>query len=197
MASVALTDGLKELPALPEFSEREWKDLNSGKFIKRHERFTDGTGFGGGKGVAYMVLDRPPQKVWDQILDFNRYTEFFPSVAKCHIYKQDGGEIFAEFVLKVGLIIKIHYFIHHTFNPDASRMTWKVDDTKKNDFRQSIGMWTAWPLEQNRSLVGYTVSLESGRAVPKIVEDLAAQSGLTKVMEALRNRVHTDGRYRR
>ena len=194
MALITLPKKLAELPKLPDFSEDEWDLLNKGKFIKRQERFTGEGGFTGGKGVAYMIVSRPPQAVWDQILDFDRYPEFFPNVAKCKIYKQEEGEIWAEFLLKIGMIVKIHYHIHHSFNPRQSRMTWKMDETRKNDFKQSIGMWTAWPLENDRSLVGYTVSLDVGRSVPKVIEDIAAQSGLNKVMEALKKRISRSGR---
>ena len=197
MATILLTDDLKDLPPLPEFTEREWNNLKKGEFFKRHESFTDDSGHKGGRGVAYVVVDRSPQKVWDQILDFDRYPEFFPSVSKCRITRQQENEIFVSFVIKLGMIIKIKYHIHHTFFPSQSRMTWVVDESKKNDFKQSTGMWTAWPLDGGKALIGYTVSLESGRSVPKIVEDIAAQSGLTKVMASIQKRVNSDGKHRR
>lgn len=189
MAIIQLSEKLSDLPAMPDFSNSEWKTLKKGKFVKRHEKISDENGHATGKGIAYMILDHPPQKVWNQILDFDHYSKFFPNVSKCKIYNQEENEIFAEFKLTIALFIKIHYHIHHTFFPKQSRMTWKADQTKKNDFKESIGMWTAWPYENGKSLVCYTVSIESGRPVPKIVEDLAAQSGLIKVMSALKNRV--------
>lgn len=193
MTVVQLTKDLKDLPPMPEFSTGEWSQLKKGLFIKRHEKDLDEKGHPIGRGMAYMIIDHPPQKIWAQILDFDRYAEFFPSISKCKIYKQDGGEIYAEFVLKLGMLIKIRYHIHHSFYPSQSRMIWEVDPSRKNDFKQSKGMWTAWPIDDDQSLVGYTISIESGRSVPKFIEDFAASSGLNKVMEALKKRVQKHG----
>ena len=196
MAIIQVTEDLKSLPERPEFSISEQATLDRGNFVKRHEKLFDEDGNKGGKGIAYMIVSRPVQKVWDQVLDFDRYHQFFPSVKKCKIYRQEDNDIYSEFILSIGFVIRIHYFIKHTFFPDQSRMIWEVDATKKNDFKQSIGMWTAWPLDGDKSLVGYTVQIDSGRPVPKIIEDLAAASGLNKVMEALKKRVESDGRWK-
>jgi len=189
MTIIKLADNLTDLPKMPEFTRNQWKELNKGKFVKGHEEYVDDAGHKAGKGIAYMVINFPPQSVWDQILDFNHYKEFFPSISMCRIYKQEDNEIFAEFNLKIGFVINIHYNIHHTFSPTQSRLTWIADQSRKNDFSESKGMWTVWPFENGASLVGYTVSIESGRPVPKIIEDLAAQSGLNKVMAALKKRI--------
>ena len=47
----------------------------------------------------------------------------------------------------------------------------------------------AWPLENGRALVGYSVELESGRTIPKFAEERLAQHGLMRVMEALKKRI--------
>ncbi len=188
-AIIPLANELTDLPAVPEFTEVEWKTLKKGKFVKRQEKL-EVEGRTAGKGMAYMIVDRPPKTVWDVILDFGTYPKFYPNVNKCQNYKVEGNEIFTEFILKLGLIIKVHYHIHHEFFPTASRLTWKVDQSKKNDFKESKGEWTAWPLEGGKSLIGYSVSLELKGFVPKMVEDMAAQTGLNKVMAALKKRVH-------
>jgi ribosome-associated toxin RatA of RatAB toxin-antitoxin module len=186
---IPLAKELTDLPPMPEFTDAEWKTLNKGKHVKRQEKY-ELEGRTAGKGVAYMIVDRPPERVWDVILDFGSYPKFYPNVSKCENYRVEDNEIFTEFILKVGLIIKVHYHIHHTFFPTASRMTWKVDQSRKNDFKESIGEWTVWPMEEGKSLIGYSVILEIMGFVPKLVEDMAAQTGLNKVMEALKKRVH-------
>jgi ribosome-associated toxin RatA of RatAB toxin-antitoxin module len=189
MAMIQFPSTFSDLPDMPEFDKAQQRSLDRGKIIKKHEKTTDADGFRGGSGFAYMILEHPPKTVWDQILDFENYHTFFKSVFRCRIYDQHDNEIFAQFILKIGMIIKVTYHIHHTVFPEKSRMTWVMDNEKKNDFKNSHGIWTVWPLEHGRSLVSYSITLESGRSIPKIIEDVTAKSGLKKVMESLKKRV--------
>jgi carbon monoxide dehydrogenase subunit G len=186
---IDLPEEFTDLPEMPELSPGDWSTLNKGKFVKKHERYTDGQGFSCGTGIAYMTLDRPPLAVWKVILGFDSYRGIFPSVSKTETYKVDGDEIFVEFKLKFGPLLGVRYHTHHTFFPNQSRLIWKMDESRKNDFKQAKGMWTAWPLEGGRSLIGYTVELESGRSLPKFAEEKISQVGLNKVMEALKKNV--------
>ena len=38
-------------------------------------------------------------------------------------------------------MVKIEYFIHHTYYPDLSSITWTLDYTRESQLDESVGFW--------------------------------------------------------
>lgn len=187
-----------EIPqAIPTFSSKEQALLDQGKPVKRAETFTLPEGGRAGRGVVYIRIDAPPEKIFAQILSYDHYKEFYPHVAHSELYKHEGNHYFTRFTLKLVGVISVTYHCRHVYSPDEHTITWNLDPTKKNDINQTIGFWKAWPLGPNKSLLAYSIFVDSGRSIPKIVEDMATGYGLKKVAQCMKRRVETGGTYKR
>lgn len=178
----------------PSFTAEERAKLDAGDPVMREERFHDAKGQRAGKAVAYIRVNAPPTKIWDVILDFDRYAEFYPNLSESALMSHTGNEYHVKFLLNVLGLLKLRYHVIHTYTPERGLMTWKMDQTKKNDFQETTGFWKIWPHEGGRSLVCYSVYIEAGRGVPKFAEDFADKLGLTtwglkKVVVSLKKRV--------
>ena len=184
------------LPPMPDLTSQQWKQLEKGDMVKRHEKYTDSDGHSAGRGVAYIIANKPHTSVWEQLMKFDRYHEFYPMVKKCEVYKEQGNEIWVQFNIKVPLM-KIRYHIWHEFFPEESRLIWEMDQSKENAYKNTTGHWIVWPMENGKSLLGYTAELESGKPIPKFIEDMIADQGLAKVMESIKKRVESGGKYKR
>ncbi len=178
----------------PSFTADESAKLDAGDPVMREERFNDAKGQRAGKAIAYIRVNAEPTKIWDVILDFDRYAEFYPNLSESALTSHSGNEYQARFLLNVLGLLKLRYHVIHTYMPERNAMTWKMDQTKKNDFQETTGFWKVWPESGGRSLVCYSVYIEAGRGVPKFAEDFADKLGLTtwglkKVVVSLKKRV--------
>ncbi|MCB1153938.1 MAG: SRPBCC family protein [Deltaproteobacteria bacterium] len=180
-------------PPRPNFTTEERERLNEGKPLLREERYDDAKGQRAGQGVGYIHINAAPKKIWDVILDFNRYAEFYPNLKESKLTAHEENHYDVYFVLSVIGLLKLRYNINHEYLPDQDRMTWKMDQTKKNDFKETVGFWQVWP-DGDGSLVCYSVVIETGRGVPKWAENFADSLGLTtwglkKVVVSMKRRV--------
>jgi len=185
----------------PDFSAEERVRMEKGEPVLREEQFTDAEGNRVGRGVSYGIINAGPEKIWNVILDFDNYTEFYPNVHTAKLTKKKNNHFFVYFVLNVLSVVKVRYNVDHTLHPAENRLTWRMDRTKKNDFRETTGFWQIWPLPGEKSLVCYSVYVETGRGIPKFVQKLVDKIGLTswglkKVVACLKKRVELGSGYK-
>ena len=181
---------------LPEFSEREWERLREGRPVKRAEAFDTPDGRAG-RGVVYIMVGAEPEEIFRQILDYDRYVEFYPNVEESTLYRREGNEYWARFVLTAaGGLVKIRYHCHHVYDPERGTVTWELDDAQENDFRATVGFWKIWVPEPGRCLLAYSVQVDSGRWIPRFLEEMGTGYGLRRVAACMKRRVESGGAYR-
>jgi ribosome-associated toxin RatA of RatAB toxin-antitoxin module len=180
----------------PQFTEAEKTLLDEGKPVKRSEAFkVDGNR--AGRGLAYIRIKGTPDDVWKQVLDYDRYIDFYPYVEYSKLYKQEGSLYFAKFTLNMAKVAKITYHCRHVFDKEAATLTWTLDDTQENEFKKTIGFWKIWKVSDTESLLCYSIYIDSGRFVPGFIQNLATGYGLTTVAESMKKRVESGGTYKR
>ena len=178
---------------VPDFSTEENAKLNSGEPVHRSEVFDLPDGARAGRGVVYIRVNAKPDAIFERILDFDKYVEFYPHVGASKLYKQQDDLYFAQFTLKLAGVVKITYHCRHELNRSNNTLHWTLDDTKKNDFKQTIGFWKIWELQNGQSLLAYSIYVDSGRKIPKMIEQMATGYGLKKVAKCMKVRVETGG----
>ena len=62
----------------------------------------------------------------------------------------------------------VEYFIHHTYYPDLSSITWTLDYTRESQLDESVGFWyiEAHPDRPDHTRVFYSVNVLLGSWVP-------------------------------
>ena len=193
LAVGALAASAVEVPAQPPaFTAAEAKALAAGKPVKKAEVFDTREGGRAARAVVYIRIDAPPAAILRTVLDYDRYPEFYPNLPECALYRQEGNVYFARFVLAIaGGIVKIRYHCRHVYDPEARAVTWTLDPDRANEIKETTGFWKAWETEPGRCLVGYSLWLDSGRKVPKFIENLGTDYGLRKVATCMKARVES------
>lgn len=177
-------------------SDADWAKLRSGGIVLNDRIVHDAEGKAHGAGVAFALVHAPTDAIWSTILDFDRYSEYFPRVTTCVRTLWDGHEVDASFRLRI-LIVNIDYSIRHFYEGGRGRMSWVLDPRKKNDIKGSTGFWEIHPEGKDGSLVEYSVTVDSGWLVPEKVEEFLAKKDLPSVVEALRKRVESGNTWTR
>lgn len=133
----------------------------------------------GGRGVAIMDILAAPDRIWSRITSFAMYPKWVDNVAACDVYKKEGNEIFAKFVLDP-LGMTVEYYIRHTYRPDLGWLTWTLDYTRNSDLDDSVGYWRVTPLSTTppRSRLEYSVDIRFKGWVPGFMADMISESGL-------------------
>jgi len=188
-------------PPAPTLTAAEETTLAGGKPVFREEQFDDGAGHRSGRAVAYIIIQAPPEKIWAQILDYDHYAEFYPNVHSVKLTKKEGNHYYVYFVLDIVGIMDLNYNVDHTYIPEDNRLTWKMDQSKTNDFKETTGFWQIWPRANGQSLVCYSVYIETGKWVPGVVQKAVDKIGLTtwslqKVVNCMKKRVELGAQYK-
>ena len=196
-AGIALSENAPE----PSFSEQELALLAKGEPVFREEQFKDSKGHRAGRGVAYIHIKAQPQAIWKHILDYDHYAEFYPNIHTAKITKKQDNHYYVFFTLDALGLLKIKYNVDHTFSPQENLLTWKMDQSQKNDFKETTGFWRIWPRPDHTSLVCYSVYVQTGRWVPAFLQKAVDKVGLTtwglkKVVTCMKKRVEMGSSYK-
>ena len=141
-----------------------------------------------------IVINVTPEKLFDVIMDFEKYPEFLPEVKKAKIEAGQGA--IKEVTYNVDIKAKvITYTLRHTAER-PTRLAWtmiKGEMMKGND-----GSWSLKPGPQGGSTEAtYTIDLKLSSLVPGFIERALAESslpGLLQIFKARAEKLHPAGK---
>lgn len=106
---------------------------------------------------AIVLVNAPPQRVYEVITDFEKYPDVFSDVKRVEIVERTPESVTARFHLKSDLAIipvKISYIIRYYLK--ENEVTW---DFIEGDLAYSEGFWRLYPLE-GKTVVIYRLSFD-------------------------------------
>ena len=132
-----------------------------------------------------VVINVAPEKLFDVIVDYERYPEFLPEVKKVKIEAGQGA--IKEVTYNVDIKAKvITYTLRHTADR-PSKLSWtmiKGEMMKGND-----GAWTLKPGAQSGTTEAtYTIDLKLSSLVPGFIEKALAEQSLPGLLQNFKNR---------
>jgi carbon monoxide dehydrogenase subunit G len=148
----------------------------------------DPAGAGGRRAVAAAVLiDAPPQRVWEVMTDCPRAPEFVPGLRECRVLTTEGDRRTIAHRVKISsLLPEMRYTFREVQQP------WhRIDFVRTGgDLREMQGSWTLEELDPGqRTLVRYRVSMDPGFLAPMWLVRQALRRNLPSLLAALRERV--------
>ena len=163
-------------PPVPALSESDLATLAQGKAVMKQVKSDTG-----GRGTAFQDVNATPEKIWGKITNLAMYPTWVDGVSLCEVYKTSGSEIDARFIIGA-MGMKVEYFVKHSYHPDLGYMTWTLDYSRLSDLDDSVGFWHVEALADKPgwSRVVYSVQVKLNGWVPGFIEDMLANSGLTK-----------------
>jgi coenzyme Q-binding protein COQ10 len=122
-----------------------------------------------------VVVDVPPEKLFDVIVDFERYPEFLPEVKSAKIDAGQGS--IKEVTYKVDIKAKvITYTLRHTAERPG-KLSWTM--VKGEMMKGNDGAWALKPGPRpGTTEATYTIDLKLSSLVPGFIEKALAEQSL-------------------
>ncbi len=150
-----------------------------------------------GRGIGAITVDRPIGEVWTTITRFEDKAEYMPRLKTLTILSQSPEEVRVLMVVDAA-VTKIRYTM--LFHRDAATHTlsWKLDHSvTDNGIADSEGEYRLYEIDPAHTLVTYTSYVDTGRAVPRFIQDHMARKSIPDLLRAIKKRVETGGLWKR
>ncbi len=171
------------------YSEPEWQALMQGKVVTSKREGSRSRGGVQSSFEASAIIPYPPAQVWSVVTDFESRPKFVPGAKAVRILRSEGNRLWVEQHLRI-LLVHVRFVVISTVEPELGSVTWILDRTADNDIADTTGSWTVLPLRDGlETLVRYRTRIDSGRSVPRFVEDFLAKRSLPKIVDGMRTEV--------
>ena len=170
--------------------------LKKGEPVMVNKVVNDAKGNPRGQGLAVIVVNADPDTCWKYITQQTKMPEFMPRMISATEYMKEGNTRGVKFTIKI-LLSKISYHIIHTYDKGNYKLSYVLDKSKENDIADTSGFWKIEPFEGGKSLIAYTVSVDTGMAVPKAIQDYLTQKDLPNVVSTMKKRIESGGTYKK
>ena len=133
-----------------------------------------------------VVIDAPAERVFDIIVDYDRYAEFLPEVKEAKSSGRRNNEVDVHY--GIDLVKRIHYTLHMVEDrPRTVRWTF----VKGELMRDNHGSWTLEPTPDGKTRATYTIEVGVGPLVPRSIVNALVDQSLPKMLEAFKKRAES------
>jgi len=139
--------------------------------------------------VASGILQERPADVWAALIDFAAWSHWMPNSAEATVTERRGDEVWLSRRIDV-LWTSVRYRVVWTLAPALGLARWRLDPSVPHDIADTRGYWQLVPVEGGRAtLVRYQAAVDSGRTVPRLVEETLTRRSLPGMLSGLREEV--------
>jgi ribosome-associated toxin RatA of RatAB toxin-antitoxin module len=130
-----------------------------------------------------ILINAPPEKVFDVISSFDRYGEFLPEVKKVWTSERKGNEVKVHY--EVNVVKTIRYTL--LFKEERpTRVSWTFVEGEV--MKDNKGSWVLEPDGEGRTKATYSVEMALGPLVPKAIINGLVEQSLPKMLDAFKRR---------
>jgi ribosome-associated toxin RatA of RatAB toxin-antitoxin module len=135
------------------------------------------------KVVRKITINAPIERVFDVIADFESYPDFLPEMEDVKIKKKGKTSVVAAF--RINMVMSVNCVIEFKLARPA-RISWSLVEgemMKRND-----GEWRLKKLAMEKTEVTYSVNIELGMFVPRMVSDRLIEKNLPATLAGFKKR---------
>ena len=138
-----------------------------------------------------VVVDVPPDRFWDVLVDWERYPEFLPELKEIHVHVAEHHRYEVSYV--VSLIKQIRYRLRFRAEP-ARALTWEMAES--NLLTKNSGAWRLVPEGPDgaRTRASYEVDIEVGAYVPRAILTKLVTVSLPRMLAQFKQRAEVTSR---
>ena len=131
-----------------------------------------------------IVIAAPAERVFDVIVDYERYPEFLTEVKSIRTSDRQGNEVNIHY--EVDVMKRIHYTLHMTEDrPRGLRWSFVRGEVLKDN----RGGWALEAMADGKTNAIYTVEVALGLLVPRALVTAMVESSLPKMLQAFKKRI--------
>ena len=150
-----------------------------------------------GLGIGAIVVERPVGEVWNTISRFEDKVEYMPRLKSLSILEQSPEQVRVVMTVDAS-VTKIHYTMLFRRDSPAYTLSWKLDYTAPdNGIADSEGEYRLYAVDPARTLVTYKSFVNTGRSVPRFIQDYMAKRSIPDLLHAIKKRVESGGLWKK
>ncbi|MGO8967995.1 MAG: type II toxin-antitoxin system RatA family toxin [Myxococcaceae bacterium] len=135
-----------------------------------------------------ILINAPPERVFDVISDYERYPEFLSEVKSIRTSGRQGNQVNIHY--EVDVMKRIRYTLRMTEDrPRGLQWTFVEGDVMKDN----KGGWVLEPKPDGKTNAIYTVDVALGLLVPRPLVTAMVESSLPKMLESFKKRIESAG----
>lgn len=168
-----------------------------GEVPVRTETFTAPSGKASGRGVGAIVIDRPLAEVWAVVSRYEDKAEYQPRVEKVWVLEKSPEQVKVKMQINAS-VTTAYYTAIYKLDPVAYTVRWTLDKTAPGNTVADIdGGYNLAAVSPTSTLVVYRAWVDTGRAVPRFIQDYMARRSVPNLLRAIKKRVESGGTWRR
>jgi ribosome-associated toxin RatA of RatAB toxin-antitoxin module len=177
-------------------AKAEQAKLERGEVVVRGEMYTKPDGKRAGRGKAYCVVNAPPETLFATLSEYEKVPEYLPRLKRVTVLEKSGEAWRVRQELKI-LFKTVSYGLNLKFSAAQKRMDWVLDKKQDNDIRDTAGSWEFLPHGAGKTLIVYTITVDTGTMIPGFLEDYLTKKDLPEVLAAMKRRVESGGKWKK
>ena len=180
-----------------DLSAAELASAQRGAIPVRTETFNQPSGKAAGRGMGAVVVDRPLPEVWAVLTRFEDKAEYMPRLKSVTVLERQPGRLRVRMVVDASVTTARYTMIYQLDEP-AHRLSWKLDHSvPDNTIAEADGEYRVYELAPGRTLVTYNSQVDTGRALPRFIQNYIARRSIPDLLRAVKKRVESSGLWRR
>lgn len=133
-----------------------------------------------------IVINAPPERVFDVVSDYERYPEFLSEVKSIRTSGRQGNQVNIHY--EVDVMKRIRYTLRMTEDrPRGLQWTFVEGEVMKDN----TGGWVLEPLPDGMTKATYTVDVALGLLVPRPLVTAMVESSLPKMLQSFKKRIES------
>jgi len=133
-----------------------------------------------------IVINVPPDKVFDVITGYEKYPEFMKEVKEIKTSNRKGNQVDVQY--KVDLMKSIKYSLRMT-EERPSRVTWTFIEGEF--MKDNKGSWVLEAAGEGQTKATYTIEMALGPLIPKSIVNAMVETQLPKMLEDVKRRAES------
>lgn len=195
LLTAALLLGTAPFDALG-LNEQDQARLEKGEVVVRGELYKTPEGKNAGRGKAWILIQRSADESFAVLTAYEKHPEFMPRLRRVNVLERTPDSMRVVHEVKI-VLSTVRYTLDLAIDRPARTMSFALDKTAANDIRDTSGEWRLLEAGEGRTLVQYTVAVDSGMSVPSFLEDYLTRRDLPRILESFRRRVESDGSWKK
>lgn len=168
-----------------------------GEVPVRTETFTAPTGKASGRGLGAIVIDRPLADVWAVMTRYEDKAEYQPRVDRVWVLDKQPDRLHVRMQVDA-TVTTVRYTAYFQLDHAAHTVHWTLDKAAPDNTVADIdGGYQLLEVTPTRTLVVYRTWVDSGRSVPRAIQDYMARKSIPNLLEAVKKRVESGGTWRK
>ena len=159
--------------------------LDKGQTVIYKKGAKDEQGGSRGFGRVLAVIDRPKDEVWQALVNDEDRPAYAPHLVSVERYYEKENEVGIKETVRL-LLRTYRYHCIQTRDKEAGSIVWRLDTTKENSIKDTTGSWFIRPYRDTKTVVMYTISVDSGLFFPKVAENILFNHDLPNIVESLK-----------